>query len=163
MTGMFFLLFLALVLCTQLQLSLYCTASDYLEDALAASNLASAVIDIEEYGISHTLRIADREKAYERFMEAVKGNLNLNEDFQGREEGVIAGKVQIVNYTIYDVDGELVTEWTVYEDGSRHIYTDRLGNVKAPNGQLIEHTSVYSEITFPVKGFFGMQMPARKG
>ena len=58
-TGLFFFLLLAVLLCMQLEISLYRTAGGYLEDALAASNLASAVIDVEEYGISHRVLIVD--------------------------------------------------------------------------------------------------------
>ena len=50
--GLFFLLFLAVLLRGFIQLEIYRTTSLYLEDALAASNLASAVVDVEEYGIS---------------------------------------------------------------------------------------------------------------
>ena len=48
--GLFLILFLAILLCMQLQVALYRESAMYMEDALALSNLASAVIDIEEYG-----------------------------------------------------------------------------------------------------------------
>jgi hypothetical protein len=38
-----------------------------------------------------------------------------------------------------------------------------LGNAFAPNGVKIETTGVYSEISFPVDGFFGVSVNARKG
>ena len=50
--GLFLILFLAILLCMQLQVALYRESAMYMEDALALSNLASAVIDIEEYGIT---------------------------------------------------------------------------------------------------------------
>ncbi len=56
-TGLFFLLILGILLCGTLQLDVFRASAVYLEDALAASNLASAVIDVEEYGISHTILI----------------------------------------------------------------------------------------------------------
>jgi hypothetical protein len=40
----------------QLQVALYRESAMYMEDALALSNLASAVIDIEEYGITRVPR-----------------------------------------------------------------------------------------------------------
>lgn len=162
-TGMFFLLFLAVLLCMQLQLALYRTASDYLEDALAASNLASAVIDPKEYGISHTLRISDYEQAYDRYLKAVEGNLGLDEARQSTGEGVIAGPVRVVQYVIYNVTEQQVEIWSVSENGVKSMASGMLGNVCAPNGQSIEHTSVYSEIAFEVQGLFGMQNEAHKG
>ena len=44
--GLFLILFLAILLYMQLQLAMYKASARYLEDALALSNLASAVIDI---------------------------------------------------------------------------------------------------------------------
>ncbi len=46
-----------------------------MEDALALSNLASAVIDIEEYGITQKVLITDPEQAYERYCHALRENL----------------------------------------------------------------------------------------
>lgn len=37
------------------------------------------------------------------------------------------------------------------------------GEVKSPDGQYIEHTGVYSEITYFVEGFMGTDMEAHKG
>ena len=46
-TSMYLLIFLMVVLWVQIQIKLFMTTSDYVEDALAASNLASAVIDVQ--------------------------------------------------------------------------------------------------------------------
>lgn len=162
-TGLFFLLLLAVLLCTQLEISMYQTAGGYLEDALAASNLASAVIDVEEYGISHTVRIADGWQAYGRYRNAVQGNLRLNDDWENPESAVMAGKITVENYTIYNVRGDQVNVWSIREDGGVSTMQGNLGSIFAPNGKKIEHTSVYSEISFPVKGLFGVRVQAHKG
>ncbi len=161
--GMFFLLFLAVMLCTQLQLHLYRASSAYLEDALAASNLASAVIDLEEYGISHAIQIAEPMEAYNRFCEAVKGNLQLDDEWININTGVISGKVTVENYTIFNVKDENVTIYQVAANGQVFEQQGSLGSVSAPNGILIESTSIYSEIAFPVKGLFGTMTEAHKG
>lgn len=62
--GLFLILFLAILLYMQLQLAMYKASARYLEDALALSNLASAVIDIREYGSTHKVHITDQEQAY---------------------------------------------------------------------------------------------------
>ena len=57
--SLFFCLFLGVFLCSFFQMESYKMSSAYLEDALAASNLASAVMDVREYGISGRIWIAD--------------------------------------------------------------------------------------------------------
>ena len=60
--GLFLLLFLSILLCMQLQIALYRESAMYMEDALALSGLASAVIDVEEYGITQKVRIRIRKE-----------------------------------------------------------------------------------------------------
>ena len=75
--GLFLILFLAILLCMQLQVALYRESAMYMEDALALSNLASAVINIEEYGITQKVLITDPEQAYERYCHALRENLEI--------------------------------------------------------------------------------------
>lgn len=161
--GFFFLLFLAAVLCGALQLERYRAVSLYLEDALAASNLASAVIDLEEYGISHRILVENPEAAYGRYQSALRGNLNLDEMWTGREGGLIQGTVKIADYRIYNVGGDEVTVYRYDENGVMTIWQEGIGSAVAPNGVPVESTSVYSELAFTVKGLFGIEIQARKG
>ena len=161
--GLFSILFLGVFLCALLQMELYRTTSLYLEDTLAASNLASAVVDLKEYGRSHKILIENSYAAYEQYQQAVKGNLNLNDAWEGQAGGVIQGSVQIVNYIIYNVDDDQVTVYHYDENGLMTSWTDTLGNASAPNGILIESTSIYSEIAFMVRGLFGIEVQAYKG
>ena len=161
--GLFSILFLAVFLCAALQLERYRVTALYLEDALAASNLAAAVIDIEAYGSTHDIIIADFEMAYEGYKCAVRGNLNLNENWEGSPGGVIQGPVQVENFTIYNVCGDMVEMEGIDEAGVKSYGQGRLGQVYSPNGKLIESTSVYSEITFMVESFPGVRVKAHKG
>lgn len=161
--GLFFLLFLGILLCALLQLDIYRSSSQYLEDALALSNLASAVVDVEEYGISHQLVITDPRQAYERYRSAVKENLNLNDQWECQGDGVITGPVTIVNYTVYSVSGNDVEVSRFDEDGLLTQWREQLGSAVAPNGIKIEATGVYSEITYQLEGFLGTVVEARKG
>lgn len=161
--GLFFLLFLGILLCALLQLDVYRNSSQYLEDALALSNLASAVVDVEEYGISHRLVITDPRQAYERYRLAVKGNLNLDDRWECQGDGVITGPVKIVNYTVYSVSGNDVEVSCFDENGLLTQWQEQLGNAKAPNGIVIESTGVYSEISYQIQGFLGTVVEARKG
>ena len=160
--GLLLTLLLAVYLFASLQTQRFRTASLYMEDALAASNLASAVVDYEEYGISHVIRIADPERSYGVYQNALRGNLNLDENFRGNAGGVICGNVTIENYTVYNVDGLTVSIHEFTPEGET-IREERLGAAKAPNGLLIEFTSIYSEISFPLEVIHGVEVIARKG
>lgn len=161
--GLFLTLFLAILLCMQLQVALYRESAMYMEDALALSNLASAVIDIEEYGITQKVLITDPEQAYERYCHALRENLGLDSNFTAQNRKLISGQVQIQNYTIYNVAAGVVEVWQRDREGRVSVWSGNVGNVQAPNGQMIEETGVYSEITYPVEGFLGTQVMAHKG
>lgn len=161
--GLFWLTFLGILLCMQLQMSLYRASSMYMEDALALSNLASAVIDIQEYGITQRICITDPEQAYGRFCYALKKNLGLNDAFEAYNQKLIFGQVRILNYTIYNVIGDNVDVWQKDELGQVREWQGKLGDVRTPGGQLIETTGVYSEITYPIEGFWGIRVVAQKG
>ena len=113
-SGLFLVLFLAIVLCANLQVESFQASSLYLEDALAASNLASAVIDPEEYGISHVVKIADPLAVYRLYCDAVKGNLGLNDRWEGSNQALIAGPVTVESY-ILDFEGDIYGETVVLE------------------------------------------------
>lgn len=160
--GLFLILFLAILLYMQLQLALYKASARYLEDALALSNLASAVIDIREYGSTHKVHITDQEWAYAEYCSAVCENLGLNENYEAVGHKLISGKVEIRNYIIYNVTGTKVQVWERNGDGQIMEWEGTLGEVRTPRGQTIENTGVYSEITYPVEGFLGITVTAEK-
>lgn len=160
--GLFLLLFLAILLCMQLQLELYRASALYLEDALALSNLASAVIDIKEYGRTHGVRITDPEQAYERYCQAVRDNLGLDDNYEAANHKLISGRVQICNYTIYNVKGQKVSVWERNDSGQIGEWQGSLGEVRTPEGQIVEKTGVYSEISYPMEGFLGITVTAQK-
>lgn len=163
-SGLFFLLVLAIVLYTRLQLASWSSTAVYMEDALAASNLASALIDLEEYGKTHKVCVEDEKAALAVYKEALKTNLGLDEQWKCMNESLITGPVEIVNYTIYNVTGQQVESIRLGVTGEvLERRTDTVGTVCAPNGSVVEHTGIYSEIKFSVKGFPGMLVEARKG
>lgn len=160
--GLFFILFLSVLLISQLQLEQIRASDDYLQDALAASGLASALVDIREYGRTHVVRIEDNEAAYGQYCRSLRANLGLDENWESVERRLISGTVKVENYTIYNVENGQVTCCRM-DGGGDAVSTGALGAVRAPNGQLIEHTSVYSEISYPFRGMFGWMVQARKG
>ncbi len=162
--GLFALIFLILLGMTRFQLAVCRASADYLEDALAAGNLASELIDVREYGMTHRLVIPDPDAAYQTYLQALQVGLRLREDGTSEFTGLISGPVKVVAYEIYNVDEErnLVEIYSLRGESFVH-RTGRLGSVAAPNGQKVTATGVYSEVTYPVEGIFGLQVTARKG
>lgn len=160
--SLFFLLFLGVLLFGFLQMEMIRSSGRYLEDALAASGLASALIDVREYGRTHVVRIADGEEAYERYCDALKDNLGLSDAWECDNKRLISGRVTVENYTIYNVAGDMVVSCRL--DGGRiETASGKTGAVTAPNGTPVEKTGVYGEISYVLCGLFGMEIPARKG
>ena len=162
--GMFFILILSVVLYTQLRIASFQVTGMYLEDALAASDLASALIDVEAYGKTRKVWIPDAQASYQIYREAVRENLGLDEAWVCTDSTLIDGQVEIADYVIYNVDGNLVTMQRL--DASGNIceqYTAARRSMRAPNGLPIEKTGIYSEIRFPVRGPFGITFWAHKG
>lgn len=160
--GLFLILYLAILLLSQLQIEEMRSASDYMEDALAMSNLAAAVIDVKEYGSTHRIRIADRNTAYEQYCKALKTNLGLNDQWESGNKMLISGKVTIERFIIYEVEGDEV-ELFIRDPGGERKERGVLGEVLSPDGKLIDCSGIYSEIRFPMEGMFGLKVQARKG
>lgn len=160
--GLFFLLFFSVVLVSYLQMEMVRASSAYMEDAIAASGLASALIDVQEYGSTHVLRIPDVNQAYERYCTALKANLGLDEKWECHNKRLIFGRVTVENYTVYNVTGDSVS-YCSHDGGREHWSEGKRGSVFAPNGQVIERTGVYGEISYSFTGVWGLTVNARKG
>lgn len=132
------------------------------EDALAASNLASALPDLEEYGRTGNLIISDTDYAYAVYQEALKYNLGLDSNWECPNKSMISGKVEVVDYIVYNVSGNDIEVVSYGENCYGTYIKDGLGSVVAPNGREIENTSVYSKITFPVEGNWDVRVTAVK-
>lgn len=162
--GIFIVLILGIMMYTQIQLVAWETASDYLEDALAASNLAAALIDVEEYGKSHKTLIRDVSYVFDIYRDAIRENLQLNQSWECVDQTLISGPVEITDFVIYNVDEAYVEAIRVNEAGQvLERWSGERGILRAPNGVPVEHTGIYSEIQFQVKGFLGICVGAHKG
>lgn len=158
----FFLILAVIIVACLMQLQQFNATKTFVEDSLAASNLASAVIDAEEYGISHNVVITDPQNAYSTYQRALKANMGLNDAWESQDKLAIAGKVEILNYIIYNVRGNDVEIISFGESSYSTTVVGGLGSVKAPNDKVIASTSVYSRITFPVEGILNIRVTAEK-
>lgn len=161
-TLVYLILFLFVIAAFALQIRQYLALKSDTEDALAASNLATAVVDIQEYGISHNLIVADPDSAYRIYQDTIRVNLNLTDTWMD-STGRISGPVTVEQYVVYNVRGQDVD---VHSYGPGVTYASVVnggkGSLTAPNGRTIESTSIYSRISYHVAGYFGTDVPAVK-
>lgn len=136
---------------------------NFIEDGLVASNLASATIDLKEYGTTHKIVNDDFSKSFQDYSIALKDNLNLDSNYIPQKTAVsnytmynvVSSKVIIDNFIIYNVIGNDIQVVSRNPDGSNttSIVTNGLGTYKSPDGVLIKSTTIYSRISFKVKGY----------
>ena len=161
-TGLFFILFFSVLSVSFFQMEMIRSSSRYMEDALAASGLACALIDVREYGSTHVLKIQNGRESYEIYCKALKANLGLDDAWESHNHKLISGVVQVEAFYVYNVLGESV-DYCRLDDGREEWMHGSLGEVSAPNGQVVEKTGVYGEISYPLKGIWGLKVQARKG
>lgn len=152
LTGLLPVLAALLFMVVFIQLNVNQAAAGFIEDALAASGLASAVVDVREYGISRSLVVEDPGKCFQIYKRALADNLGLDDSWVCRNSSMISGKVTVCEYSIYEVTGADVVWYCFPQTGgmTRREFPGGAGTVRAADGTLIHSTSVYSRIGFPV-------------
>ena len=135
----------------------------YVEDAVAASNLASALIDVELYGRDQTIRIFNPQEAYYLYKEALAINLQLDEDGRSFQKELLNGPIMIEDYRIYNVADDRVEIYVLNKD--EIMQSDGwvpLEDVVTPDGTVVETTTIYSKIQFSVSVFGKSTITAKK-
>lgn len=126
---------------------------NYIDDGLVSSLLASATIDLKEYGSSNNIINNDPEQSYYLFKETLKSNLNLNNDFSAKNSNLITDKVNIESFVIYNVKASNDIEIIEVKDGKIVNRTKENSGVTTPEGIKIENTTFYAKISFYVSGY----------
>ena len=136
--------------------------SETVSDDIVCSELAAFKhIDKLELGGSEKidrLIINEHEKAFDTFKDYLKTNLGLDYSFYPISDyNFIKGKVDIIAFKIYNVDGNDV-EIITYSDSNPEKTTEikRGGNgvVVTPKGNIVNHTTINAEIGFHIKPMF---------
>ena len=161
--AMFFFLMVLIVALFQFRVYVCMVAGAYVEDALAVSNLASALIDVEEYGRSHSVRIGDTQNAFRVYRDALYDNLALDEEGYSAKEDLLAGQVELREYIVYNVSDQEI-QISVYDGEGNCLRQERErpGEARTPDGVAVEHTTVYSRVGFRIRGLMGRTMEAEK-
>ena len=124
----------------------------YVEDALVSANLAAAVIDTDVYGETEKLIITDELRAYERFQNALKTNLNLDDDYTPRNTFLMENAVKVLEFHIYNVDEYTVTHIVFDEYGSKRTEVMGLSGAATPDGTDVESTTIYIKFNLAING-----------
>lgn len=148
-----------LIIIMQLRLGQLRTTKNQVEDSLVASNLASATVDLKEYGTTNRIVNNDFNSAFNTFIKSLKQNLLLDNNLEQTDKKIISSKINIDNFTIYNVVGNDVQFTT--RDSSGNISSSIISNgkdrAKTPDGAIINSTTVYSKISFKVKGYLNTE------
>ena len=163
MFGMLLFLILLAVILFGFRICQYMVTAAGVEDALAASNLASGVIDLEEYGKSHTIWIPDAEAAFLIFREALCCNLGLDMYLNTTNKALLETPVEIKEYIVYNVRGDNIE--IIVLDGEGHILSRETGSrgvSYTPDNVCVETTTIYSRVRFGVEGLMGQTIYAEK-
>ena len=161
--GLFGIFVVTMVMFAGLKIAQFMVTGAYVEDALAASNLASALIDVEEFGKSRVVRIKDPVSAYALYREALSHNLMLDEDGRSFQQELLEGPIEVRSYIIYNVEREQVKIFAFSPDAEGAVVSiAALGEVYTPDGIEVETTTVYSRVQFQVKGIGSIYIQAEK-
>lgn len=161
--GMFALFLVVVIMIAGWKASHFMITGAYVEDALAASNLASALIDVEEYGKSRVICIEDPQVAFSLYKQALSVNLQLDEDGRSFQREMLEGPVEILSYMVYNVTGNQVEIFSFEQDGRvQEVNIGEIGQVFTPDGVCVETTTIYSRVKFGVKGMGQQYIQAEK-
>lgn len=150
---MFFLLFVVVVFSYQLYLSEIIQAGRMVEDALTESELAAAVIDLQELGRTGQIRFSDLGTVYSNFTYHMRNNLELDAEGNSKHSLFAAGPIQIEDFRVYEVTDGGIREYDFDNQGKVKWQREwKVGEVTAPDGTGIEETSIYASCTFSVRG-----------
>lgn len=120
------------------------------DDGLVASILASALIDIQEYGALHHIVITDPDPSYQIYLDAITDNLETP-----YFRGLILSDITVYDYIIYNVRGTDVEEIAFDQNGLMQIrqHPGQAGSIRTPDDVLVTSTAVYGRIGYEIRGY----------
>lgn len=129
-----------------------------IQDSLHFANISTYKgIDKRTLGKDSSLIIEDPVKAFNDFKEALKFNMDLDNYLMPKSSSIIASKVTIKHFIIYNVEGNKVDIYDINSHGILTKTTKELtkGDIKTPNGYVVESTTVHTTISFKAKNVYG--------
>lgn len=122
-----------------------------IDDALADSVLASLVADDVYYFTTYestgspVIRFRDRDESYRNYKACMDAAISNTTGFYYN--------VVYTYLILYEVEGTQVKVTTYSGNAAvKQTVTGTLGNVRTPNGKVVERTSAYGKVSFDIKG-----------
>lgn len=156
------LLLLWIIICFQVFMEVMRAGyvSRYLEDCITQANLSALLIDPYHYGSTGELVFENVVKTRNDFSAFLEKGLGSEE---ARHTMGIYGETEILDFRVYEFGEEGTTEF-IFSNES--YCTQRLFSpneeVVAPDGTIIQSSSIYAKIAIPVKFLFGIELVAIK-
>ena len=120
------------------------------DDALADSVLASLVADdiyyFETYESTGTavIRFRDKDESYRAYKDCMEAAINNTTGFYYN--------VEYTSLILYEVEGSQIKVTTYSGNAAvKQTVTRQLGNVRTPDGKVVERTSAYGKVSFDIK------------
>ncbi len=154
------LIWIVLGWCVLLTLMKAGYVGQYIEDCLMQADLAAILADPYHYGSTGELVFEDIGATVSLFEDVLMDSLGNTDT---RERLGIGEAVLVQEFRAYEVTEVGITEF-VY-DSQRQISSqqyDKGATVKAPDGTVIEESSLYARIEVPVAFMFGIERKAVK-
>ncbi len=151
----FFLIVIILCLSFTLKSKMISLTKNNLDDGLSLSTLAAVIIDLEEYASNGNVIL--KEDSYDIFIETLKTNLKLDVNLDSINP-IYYKSVNVKKFIIYNVVGNDVIRVT-YDNGAckKEFFQNEKENLLAENGEIINVTSIYTEIEVEIEGFMGSE------
>lgn len=158
------LLIIPMIIVMNIRLREIKLTKNFVEDGLVAANLASATIDLREYGTTHKIVNDNFTKSFDDYISSLKENLKLDNNLMPINQNLICSNITLDNFSIYNVNGNDIQVTTRSSDGSiiNSTILNGFGTFKTPDGVLIKSTTIYSKILFKIKGFNNVQYNVSK-
>ncbi len=132
----------------------------YIEDCLMQANLAAILIDPYHYGSTGELVFENAQDVREFFQEVLFESLGSDET---RAKLGIGTEIRIQKLCIYEVTKAGTTEFIFDSWGllqTKHY--DSAVVIKAPDGTVIQNSSLYARIEVPIEFMLGIEVKAIK-
>lgn len=118
------------------------------EDSIAASTLASACINLYDYGDFDNMSYEIINSCYDLFEKSFKENMKLDNNFMPKQDSfnatLIAQPIEVLEFSYYCIRNDIVYKTT--KNGGINIEKGYVGQVTTPNGNVISQTTIYVKI-----------------
>jgi hypothetical protein len=131
---------------------LYYTKTN-VEDSVAAATLASACVNLYDYGDFDSMSYEIINSCYDLFEKSLSENMSLDGNLKPTHDSfgaiLITEPVEILEYSYYCIRDGIVYKTT--KNGSVNVNKGFAGQVTTPNGNVISQTTIYAKIRVSVK------------